>query len=84
MTRLSAYDSFDLAHDGITHTVYLRRNTGPAVVVMHEIPGMTPELIRFADRVWEAGFSVYAPTLFGTPEKPMTAPYTAGQICAPA
>ena len=86
MTRLSAYDSFEFTHEGtrdvppITHTVYLRRNTGPAVVVMHEIPGMTPELIGFADRVWEAGFTVYAPTLFGTPEKPMTAAYTAGQI----
>ncbi len=78
--RLSAYDSFEFRDEPIEHTVYLRRNRGPAVVVMHEIPGITPEVLAFADRVWEEGFTVYLPHLFGTPGKAMTLPYAAGQI----
>lgn len=45
-------------------TVY-RRGTGPGVLVLHEIPGITPEVARFARRVADAGFSVALPHLFG-------------------
>ena len=36
-------------HDGITHEV-LRSGTGPAVIVMAEIPGITPKVAQFARR----------------------------------
>ena len=58
--------------DGVTHPTY-RRGNGPGVVVVHELPGMTPEVIAFADDVVEAGFTVVLPNLFGTPGAPMTA-----------
>jgi dienelactone hydrolase len=36
--------------------------------VIHEIPGMTPELIGFAEEVVDSGHTVVLPHLFGTPE----------------
>ena len=48
-----------------------RRGSGPAVVIAHEIPGITPEVARFARMVADDGFSVYLPHRFGTPSKPL-------------
>ncbi len=53
---------------GITHATY-RRGNGPGVVVVHEIPGITPLVAKFADEVVEAGFTVVMPSLLGTPGK---------------
>jgi Dienelactone hydrolase family len=38
---------------------------GPAVIVMSEMPGISPEVARFARWVRDAGFAVYMPSLFG-------------------
>ena len=38
---------------------------GPAVIVMAEMPGISPHVARFARWVREAGFTVYMPSLFG-------------------
>lgn len=38
---------------------------GPAVVVMTEMPGITPLVARFARMVRDAGFTVWMPSLFG-------------------
>ncbi|WP_219894014.1 dienelactone hydrolase family protein [Aquisediminimonas profunda] len=47
---------------------------GPAVIVMTEMPGISPHVARFARWVREAGFTVYMPHLFGkdgaTPRMP--------------
>ena len=37
----------------------------PAVLLMHELTGMTDELLDFADRIVESGFTVYLPLMFG-------------------
>lgn len=66
-------------HAGITRPVY-RRGAGPAVVVVHEVPGITPEVRRFGERVAKAGFTVFMPSLFGVPDRPFTSLYTAGQL----
>lgn len=50
---------------GVTHPV-LRSGAGPAVVVMAEIPGITPKVLEFARHVRDAGFTVVLPDLFGT------------------
>lgn len=52
--------------DGVTHPVY-RSGSGPAVIVMAEIPGITPRVAQFARTVRAAGFSVIMPDLFGIP-----------------
>lgn len=50
--------------NGIEKTVYVAGN-GPAVIVMAEMPGISPEVARFAGWVRDAGFKVYMPSLFG-------------------
>jgi len=40
---------------------------GPAVIVMTEMPGISPEVARFARFVRDAGFTVWMPNLFGEP-----------------
>ena len=40
------------------------------MVVIHEIPGMTADVIAFAEEVVAAGHTVVMPHLFGEPEAP--------------
>lgn len=47
-----------------TKTVYVAGD-GPAVIVMTEMPGISPHVARFARWVRDAGFTVYMPSLFG-------------------
>ncbi|EWT02925.1 dienelactone hydrolase [Intrasporangium oryzae NRRL B-24470] len=54
-----------------THDTY-RRGVGPGVIVVHEIPGISPEVIAFADEVVDRGFTVVMPHLFGRPGAPAT------------
>ena len=57
--------------DGTTRTFpTYRKGRGPGVVVIHEIPGMTPEFIAFAEEVVAAGFTAVLPHLFGEAGKP--------------
>lgn len=61
---LSDYRKTEFTDDGNTKPVYVRGD-GPAVIVIHEIPGITPKVTRFADWVVDAGFRVYMPLLVG-------------------
>ena len=63
-------------YDGVTHPTY-RRGSGPGVIVIHEIPGITPKVAAFAQEVVDAGHTVVMPSLFGTDGAPMTAGSTA-------
>jgi dienelactone hydrolase len=54
-----------------------RRGAGPVVIVVHEIPGITPAVERFANEVVEAGFTVVMPNLVGTPGKSVSNAYIA-------
>lgn len=47
-----------------THPVW-RKGSGPGVVVIHEMPGLTRGVIRFGDELVEAGYTVLLPHLFG-------------------
>lgn len=71
---LADYTKFDFTHEGRTYPVY-RRGSGPAVIIMHEMPGLHPLVIQFADRVAAAGMTVFLPSLFGTPGKPASRSY---------
>ncbi|MCX5741092.1 MAG: dienelactone hydrolase family protein [Proteobacteria bacterium] len=68
-------ERYDATYDGVTRTVF-RGGTGPAVVVMHEIPNLHPGVIAFGRRVIAAGFTVYMPSLFGEPGAVVTASTT--------
>ncbi|MBD2095604.1 dienelactone hydrolase family protein [Trichocoleus sp. FACHB-591] len=49
-----------------THKVYYQ-GKGPAVLILHELPGMTTECIELAERVAAQGFTVFLPLMFGKP-----------------
>jgi dienelactone hydrolase len=50
--------------DGTTKKVHVAGD-GPAIIVMAEMPGISPQVARFARWVRDAGFAVYMPSLFG-------------------
>ena len=43
------------------------RGSGPAVILLHELPGMSPDDMQLARRIANQGFTVYLPLLFGEP-----------------
>src|SRR5687767_12692681 len=73
---LEGFTTSTFTHDDYSRTVYAA-GSGPAVIVIHEAPGITPEVAAFARRVVDHGFSVRMPSLFGTPGKPPSVPYIA-------
>jgi dienelactone hydrolase len=59
----------DFAHreitlQNVTKIVHVA-GSGPAVIVMTEMPGISPHVARFSRWVRDAGFTVYMPSLFG-------------------
>lgn len=66
MGTLEGYEADRFVHAGTARTVY-RRGSGPAVIVLAEIPGITPKVIDFADRVVDLGCTAVLPHLFGVP-----------------
>jgi dienelactone hydrolase len=76
---LDGWDLGPFTHDGVTRPVY-RRGAGPGVVIMHEIPGITPQVDGFGRRVADAGFTSVMPDLFGTPGKAISPGYVVGQM----
>jgi dienelactone hydrolase len=51
---------------GRSRAVYRIGDCGPGVVLMHEIPGMTPDVLRLGKLLALRGFRVALPSLFGT------------------
>ena len=76
---LQAYTSFDFNDGRWTRPVY-RRGSGPAVIIIHEMPGLHPLVVRFADRVAAAGMTVFLPSLFGLPGRPVSPAYALGEM----
>jgi dienelactone hydrolase len=71
---------------GRTHDCY-EKGSGPGVVLIPELPGITPEVLGLAEHLVEAGFTVVVPSPFGTPGRAATGPYTTGvvgRICVSA
>ena len=69
---LDGFDRSTFTHDGKTRDVY-RRGSGPAVIVIAEIPGITPKVCEFAERVVDLGCTAVLPHLFGVPGKAASA-----------
>lgn len=62
------FRSREFSFGGVAKTVLVIGDSGPGVVVIHEIMGFTPTLARFCGWVRDAGFRVYAPILIGRPD----------------
>jgi dienelactone hydrolase len=76
MSALDSWVRSEFTADGVTHDTY-RQGTGPGVIVIHEIPSMSPECIAFGQEVVDAGFTVVMPHLFGAAGGPATLRATA-------
>ena len=78
------FHAFEFKRDGFPPRQVFRKGNGPAVVLMHELPGMIPSCVDLARRIAAAGFTVYMPLLFGEPDTPFSIPGTlgfVGQVC---
>jgi dienelactone hydrolase len=83
MSEIEGWDRGEHTAGGVTHSTY-RRGTGPGVVVISEIPGITEDVLAFADEVVGQGFTVVLPHLFGTvpsPDSPVAVAGTLRQVC---
>ncbi|MGY1845135.1 dienelactone hydrolase family protein [Modestobacter sp. SYSU DS0875] len=76
-SALAGWTSEDFTDAGITHTLF-SRGSGPGVLLLPEVPGMTPEVMGLADHLVEAGFTVTAISLFGEPGRPLSPGYALG------
>jgi len=47
---LPGWNHSTFTHADVMHEIY-RKGNGPAVIVVHEIPGITPKVLDFAERV---------------------------------
>lgn len=61
---LEDFDPREIALEEVAKVVHVT-GSGPAVIVMSEMPGISPQVARFSRWVREAGFTVYMPSLFG-------------------
>lgn len=61
---LTDFDRRQITLLGVQKVVHCA-GQGPAVIVMTEMPGISPHVARFARWVRDAGFTVYMPSLFG-------------------
>jgi len=74
------------AADGITHDCY-EKGQGPGVVLIPEVPGISPEVLGLADHLVGEGFTVVVPSLFGVAGRAPTVGYTVGvlaKVCVSA
>ena len=63
----------------ITHETF-RKGSGPGVIIVHEIPGITPAVEKFANEVVAAGFTVVMPLLVGATDKSPSRNYLASSM----
>ena len=76
---LTTWEKSTFTSATITRDTY-RKGTGPVVIVVHEIPGITPAVERFADDVVAAGFTVVMPDLVGTAGQEVSGKYIASSM----
>ena len=82
--QLTGYREFSHEDDrGRSYPVH-HRGSGPPVVIIHELAGISPMLTSFADRVVDRGFSVYLPALIPRRKGPTRLLASTIQVCVSA
>lgn len=76
---LEGWKKSSFSSASLTRDTY-RKGTGPVVIVVHEIPGITPAVERFANDVVNADFTVVMPDLVGTPGQAVSGKYIASSM----
>ena len=83
MTVLQGWAKGEHSASGVTHATY-RKGTGPGVVVISEIPGITEDVVAFSEEVVGLGCTVVMPHLFGkvpSQDSTMAVMRTLRQVC---
>ncbi|WNG47681.1 dienelactone hydrolase [Archangium minus] len=62
---LSTFAREVFTHERVSHGIF-RKGRGPAVLIISEMPGISPQVLGFADRVVALGCTAVLPDLFGT------------------
>lgn len=76
---LERWQHAQVTYEGETKDVY-KQGSGPGVVVIHEIPGITPAVAAFGQEVVDAGYTVWMPSLVGTPGRAISRGYTMASV----
>ena len=71
---LEDFERSEFTAEGATRTVY-RLGSGPAVIIISEIPGITPSVARFARMVAGIGCTAVVPSVFGDDGRDPSMPY---------
>lgn len=69
MSLLSDWRPGEHAADGSAYPTYTQ-GVGPGVIVVHESPGLTPEVIEIGQHLVDNGLTVVMPHLFGSSHAP--------------
>lgn len=76
---LEDFERTTFSAGGKKRTVF-RKGTGPAVIVISEIPGITPAVAGFARRIVDLGLTAVMPHVFGDPGREPSAVYALQSI----
>lgn len=79
MAALDGFTESTSTFDGKSRSVY-RLGSGPAVLVLSEIPGITRSVADFARRVADLGCTAVLPSMFGTPGREPSPGYLAQSV----
>jgi dienelactone hydrolase len=83
MSAIEGWAPGEHTASGVTHPTY-RKGSGPSVIIISELPGITEDLLTFAEEVVGQGFTVVLPQLFGkvpSPDSPMAVMGSLRQAC---
>ncbi|MCB5181729.1 dienelactone hydrolase family protein [Streptomyces antimicrobicus] len=69
VSQLAGWRREPFSWQGVTHDCY-ERGEGPGVVLLPELPGISPEVTGLAQHLVDSGFTVVVPSLYGTPGAP--------------
>ncbi len=82
MLTLTDCPSFLFQDGGMSHRVY---RSGPlgrcSILLLQELPGLTPESMQLIERLNSDGYTVYVPHLFGEPGAPAAIAGNVANIC---
>jgi dienelactone hydrolase len=75
VATLDGWSRSSFTGGGLTHDVY-EKGSGAGVVLIPEVPGLTPEVLGLAQHLVDSGFTVVVPSPFGTPQREASVGYT--------
>ena len=64
-SKLDGFARFSQKAGGMEHTVFVSKNQGPGVLILHELTGLHAPTKALADWLVGQGYRVYLPLLFG-------------------